>query len=217
MRQVNEFLRYLRDPESGVRLGQNEYTRDFEARSWLTDGADSWKLERMQFYDETGFPSWDAFAAGDWIRSLELYAGLCPELRSFYQRYTAHGAHFRRIRVIETPIAPYMQWELHCLRVRAECGERTRVVLASGIAGLESSVGPLPELVSLCGTTLYVTVYGAAAVPDGGRRFTDPEVIARYEELARGLYASGEDLEAYFAREIAPLPPPSWASAYPHR
>lgn len=97
-RQADELLRYLRDPESGVWLGQDEYTRDFEARSWLSDGADSWKLERMQFYDETGFPSWDAFVAGDVV-----------------------------------------------------------------------------------------------------------------SDLARGLFASGENLEEYFAREIAPLPPPRWA------
>jgi hypothetical protein len=39
---------------------------------------------------------------------------------------------------------------------------------------------------------------------------TDPDLIGRYEQFAAGLYASGEDLDAYFQREIAPLPPPNW-------
>ena len=68
----------------------------------------------------------------------------------------------------------------------------------------------MPELVSLCGKTLYLTEYGAAALPDGAKRFTDPGIVARYEMFARDLFESGEDLEAYFGREIAPLPPPRW-------
>jgi hypothetical protein len=68
-------LRHLLEPASGSRLSQDEYGRDFAARLWLADGADSWKLERMQFYDEAGFPSWDAFAAGDWERAC---AGTAP-------------------------------------------------------------------------------------------------------------------------------------------
>jgi len=55
---------------AGTRLTQAEYERDFGARLWLADGADLWKLERRQYYDETGFPSWDAFAAGDWAAAL---------------------------------------------------------------------------------------------------------------------------------------------------
>jgi hypothetical protein len=58
--------------------------------------------------------------------------------------------------------------------------------------------------------TLYVTVYDPAAAPDGGRRFTDRGIITGYESLARDLFSSGEDLQTYFAREIAPLPPPRW-------
>ena len=31
-----------------------------------------WKLERRQAFREPGDPSWEAFAAGDWARSLKL-------------------------------------------------------------------------------------------------------------------------------------------------
>jgi len=63
---IKELLTFLRDPSSGTRLSQTEYTSDFRSRLWLAAEGDTWKLERMQFYDETGFPGWDAFAAGNW-------------------------------------------------------------------------------------------------------------------------------------------------------
>lgn len=97
MFDVERLLRYLREPEAGTLLGQDEYVRDFGSRLWLADGADSWKVERMQFYDETGFPSWDAFAAGDWERSVELYDDLRPALVSFNQQHAEHHARFRRM------------------------------------------------------------------------------------------------------------------------
>jgi len=215
MDDINELLAFLRDPSSGTRLSQEEYARDFADNLWAPDKAGTWKLERMQFYDETGFPSWDAFAAGNWERSLELYDAMRPELRSFYRKYEDRGSRFCRVRIVETPLTPYLQWEMHCLRIRAESGERIRVVPAREISGLEPPGHPAPDLVSLCGATLYATEYDQAAKPDGARRFTDPTVITRYENFASELFAAGEDLQAYFAREVAPVPPPSRAGRLP--
>jgi hypothetical protein len=190
----------------GVRLGQAEYQRDFAERRWLAGDADSWKIERLQAYDETGFPSWEAFMAGDWPAALALIEQERPGFAEFYRGFAARGAAFRRIRIVEAPVSPYVQWEFQVLRVRAECGERCRVLDAGRIA--ESEIGGrLPELVSLSGQTLYVTQY-AGGVPAGATRFTDQDLISRYEQFAARLYASGEDLDAYFQREIAPLPPP---------
>jgi hypothetical protein len=206
---MSRLIEFLRDPSSGTRLSQDEYGRDFADRLWLADTRDTWKLERRQFYDETGFPSWDAFAAGDWGRSKELYAEMRPELQAFFNRYQERGSRFCRIRVIEAPLTPYLHWEVHCLRVRAQCGERIRVVPAERVSALEPLSQPVPELVSLCGATLYVTEYDGGGKPAGGRRFTDREVIAGYERLASELFWSGEDLESYFEREVAPWPPSS--------
>jgi hypothetical protein len=162
----------------------------------------------MQFYDETGFPGWDAFAASDWDHSMELYDEMRPELEAFFGQYRERGSRFCRIRVVERPLTPYLPWELYCLRIRAQCGERIRVVPARRLSALEPRGRLVPELVSLCGATLYATEYDDAAKPGGARRFTDGEVIATYESLAGELFSSGEDLESYFDREVAPLPPP---------
>jgi hypothetical protein len=208
MDDITRLIEFLRDPSSGTRLSQDEYGRDFADRLWLADNWDTWKLERMQFYDETGFPGWDAFAAGDWTRSMELYNEMRPELEAFFRQYRERGSRFCRIRVVEPPLTPYLHWELYCLRIRAQCGEDIRVVHARRLTALEPHGRLVPELVSLCGATLYVTEYDDAAKPGGARRLTDHEVIATYESLAGELFSSGEDLESYFDREIAPLPPP---------
>jgi hypothetical protein len=200
---IGRLIELLRDPSSGARLSQDEYGRDFADRLWLADNRDTWKLERRQFYDETGFPSWDAFAVGDWDRSLELYAEMRPELRAFFGRFRERGSRFCRIRVVETPLTPYLRWEVHCLRVRAQCGERIRVIPAERLAALEPLGRLVPELVSLCGATLFVTEYEDGGKPAGARRFTDRDVIASYEGLASELFWSGEELESYFEREIA--------------
>lgn len=192
----------------GVRLDQPAYERDFGENLWATEGADCWKLERMQEYSETGFPSWEAFMAGDWPFALRLYEEERPAITAFHDKGRLRRSRFCRIRVVAEPVTPYLQWELHCLRVRAACGEGIRVVAASAVSSFESA-GPLPELVSLCGRVLYQTRYDDRAEPDGAVRFADPELVAAYEDFARGLYESGEDVESYFAREIAHRPPPS--------
>jgi hypothetical protein len=200
---IAESLRHA----DGARLNQSQYEEDFGANLWRVDGADSWKLECMQSYSEIGFPSWEAFMAGDWNTALRLYERERPGIAAFHEKFRRHHSCLYRVRVVAEPVTPYVQWELHCLKLRAECGEKIRVVSPSAISAHEP-VGALPELISLCGRVLYHTVYDDREQPDGALRYADPELIAGYENFARGLYEAGEDVESYFRRAIAGLPPP---------
>jgi hypothetical protein len=190
-----------------VRLDQSQYQQDFNANLWRVDGADSWKLERMQSYSEAGFPSWEAFMAGDWNAALRLYEEERPGIAAFNEEFRRHRSCLYRVRVVAEPVTPYVQWELHALRVRAEYGEKIRVVSASAIS-VHEPAGALPDLISLCGLVLYRTIYDDREQPDGAFRYTDPELIARYESFVNGLYETGEDIEPYFRRAIEGLPPP---------
>lgn len=192
----------------GARLSPAEYPPDWARRRYQVDGVDCWKLERAQHFTETGFPSWDAFDAGDWQRSMELYAGLRRQLDDLAAEQDAHGSLFHRVRVVEEPLSPYMIWELHCFRLRVERLESIHVVSAELVCDLEVS-GPLPEIVTLCGRTLYRVVYTDEGTPDGAIRFTEPGVVTAHEELIRSLYAAGEDFTSYFERCVAHLPAPA--------
>ncbi|HEY0936885.1 MAG TPA: hypothetical protein VGD91_24515 [Trebonia sp.] len=191
----------------GARLDRARYEQDFGVSLGRADGADSWKLERRQSYSEAGFPSWEAFVAGDWDGALRLYEAERPAISAFQQELRRHRSHFYRVRVVAEPVSPYVQWEMHCLRLRAECGENIRVIDHREVSGFESD-GPLPELVSLCGHVLYHTVYDESGRPDGAVSYRDAELVRRYEDFARALYQAGEGIESYFGRKIAGLPPP---------
>lgn len=206
----------LLEHADGVRLSQLQYQEDFEANLWQVDGADSWKLERMQSYTEAGFPSWEAFMSGDWNSALQLYEMDRSGIAAFHEEFRRHHSSLYRIRVVEEPLTPYVQWEMHCLRLRAECGERIRVVSSSAVSSHEAA-GALPELISLCGRVLYHTIYGDREQPDGALRYTGPELVAWYEAFAGGLYEVGEDVDLYFRRAVEGLPPPGAQDRGGHR
>jgi hypothetical protein len=175
----------------GKRLVSADYKREFRERdAGIRDGR-SWKLERLQHFEEVSSASRDALRRGDWAEALRLMDAGRERLREFGVEEAARGAVFHRVRVVEEPLTPYLQWELHSLRVKAEYGERVRVLPAAAVAGAESG-GPLPD----------------AGVPDGALRFTDPGVVAAWEAYVEELYGAAEDLHNYFDRAVADLPPP---------
>lgn len=195
----------LLESATGERLDLHTYRSDFRTR--LHTGGDSWKLERQQSFQEPGFVSWEAMAHGDWAGSLRLMEqerqGLLDSSRDNLRR----GVTFHRVRVVEEPLTPYLQWELHLLKLRAECGDKIRVIDPERVAGMEPN-GPLPELVSVGGDTVYRILYDAQGVLDGAVRYTGAETVRRYEAYVQGLYAAGEEVDSYFTRKVAHLPPP---------
>lgn len=193
--------------ERGQRLGREEYLRDFRARDAAIRNGGSWKLERLQHFEEVGVPSRDALRRGDWDTALRLLEEGRDNLRAIQADEEARGSVFHRVRVVEEPLNPYVQWELHSLRISADYGERVRILPATAVASAETD-GPLPELTIQDGKVLYRVLYTDTGVPDGAIRFTDPDIVAPWSEYVRDAYASAEDITSYFDRAVAPLPPP---------
>ncbi|WP_248961257.1 DUF6879 family protein [Sphaerisporangium perillae] len=182
-----------------------EFRRSYESADGIV-----WKLERAQVFHEPYEPSWVAMTEGDWERSLRLI----DELRGSLPRDYAGYAEFRRVRVVEPPLTPYMQWELHVLAARAEAGERARVVPGSAVRSYERSL-PLPEILVFESALMYEVLYDGAGAHLGGRCITDPDVVEPCLAALIALYEQGEDLSAYFRREVAPLPAPAVRPASP--
>lgn len=166
------------------------------------------KLERGQHFQERGFPSWEAFAAGRWEEALRLV----EEKRTVYARQFAEaeglGVVQRRLRVVEFPVTPYVQWELHVLRLRADVGDRIRVLDARTITDVEQQ-RPVPEVVILGDVVMYEVQYDRDGNADGARRYADPALIAETTAGFEALYGQGEGFAEFFEREIVPLPPPA--------
>lgn len=194
-------------PSLGERLSRADYKREFWQRDAEIRNGTAWKLERRQHFEEQGSASRDALRHGAWDEALrrieERRDALLEEAREDERR----GYSFYRVRVVERPLTPYIQWELHSLRQRALYGQRIRVVDAGAVADAERS-DLLPEVVILDGRTLYNVLYSERGVSEGAVRFTEPALVGRWENYVRALYGAGEEMASFFDREVAHLPAP---------
>ncbi|QBI56462.1 DUF6879 family protein [Streptomonospora litoralis] len=179
-----------------------EYRREYAA------GGVFWKLERAQTFQEPGDPSWEAFAKGDWARAVELNEADRSEAEAMAAKDREVGMQTRRIRVVEHPVSPYLQWEMQFLRLLAESGQSLRVLTAERVAHLEGQ-RTLPEVVLLGDRVLFLVRYDAAGRARGAWRVDDPRAIADTAAELAEVFGWGEPLLEYFHREIAPLPPPA--------
>lgn len=168
------------------------------------------KLERGQKFKERGFASWEAFAAGKWERALSLV----EEKRDVYTRQFREAARLnileRRLRVVEFPVTPYVQWEMFVLRLRVELGDNIRVLDARKISDIEKD-RPVPEVVILGDVVMYEVCYDDDGNAAGANRFADRALIRETLAGFNALYGHGEDFHSFFDREIAPLAPPAVA------
>ncbi|WP_405744086.1 hypothetical protein OG422_20260 [Streptomyces sp. NBC_01525] len=195
---------------SGVRLTRPEYHREFREHRKEIRGSDSWKLERLQHFEETNDESRDALRNGDWPEVLRLFETERDDTLQEAREQESQGAPFHRIRVVEEPLTPYVQWELHWLRMRAECGHPVRVLPATAVASVETE-GLLPELTLLGNSVLFRVIYTESGRPDGAIRFTDPHLVQEWAAYLEKLYVAAESMQTYFDRVVAPLAPPAAA------
>lgn len=186
----------------GERLALRPYLEDFDTRFWSVRDSPIWKVERQQDFRQPESASWTAFDEGRWEDSLRLLEDNRPALQRQLDRIAAAGSAIRRVRVVEQRFVPYLFWELHSLRLRAQCGEDIRVIRPERVAALEPG-RPLPEIVTLGDALTYRLIYDAQGVLDGAVRYTDPAINAGCRADIAALHRDGEDLESFFAREVA--------------
>ncbi|MET9483357.1 DUF6879 family protein [Streptomyces sp. NPDC006638] len=189
------------------RLDLDAYQEDFATYFWNCGEAGFWKLERQQHFREPGVASWEAFSRGEWPTALTLIAEQEDHFERYFREIKDHGFALHRVRVVEEPLAPYLQWELHLLRLKEKHGEDTRVVGPDDVRAFESDE-VLPEIAILGTSVMYEIVYDERGVLAGGRRFTDAAKIAACKKVIQDLHRSGERLHSFFERRVSPLPPP---------
>ncbi|GAA0917980.1 hypothetical protein GCM10009560_14440 [Nonomuraea longicatena] len=189
--RVNPFARLAASPSH--RLAKAEYDREVE-HALMTGRAPIWKLERAQSFLEPDVASWRAMRAGDWRLALSLIDDMRDGLAELYERIPP----VHRVRVVERPLTPYVCWEMHVLCAREAAGEHVRVVPADRVRHLD----PLPEVLILSARRLYVIGYDECGAHLGGCRHTDPTLVRACERAVSELFACGEPLGEWFAREL---------------
>jgi len=192
---------------TGERLELDAYYADFEEKLWSTSAPGFWKLERQQFFKEPGNESWEAFEKGDWQESMRIIEAERPGMIDYYRKIEEHGFVNRRVRVVEQPIIPYLQWELHVLRMRDQYGGKVRIVTGEQVADFERDA-PLPEIYTHGTTVMYQAVYDDDGVLESARRFVDRDLVVRCQRFIQDLYEIGQPLAPFFNEHVAVLPPP---------
>jgi hypothetical protein len=181
----------------GRELKLDDYFEDFEDRFWQVDS--SWKLERRQDFREPDVPSWAAMAEGDWRRAHLLADQMGDGIREHQRRLDAKGIVQRRLRVVEVPLSDYLRWELYVLRIRADLGERIRVLSPTDVTSWETG-GPLPEIIVLGDRTVYQVRYDGDGIVTGAKLLTDPRIAASCRNELEALWRQGEELSSFLTR-----------------
>lgn len=166
------------------------------------------KLERKQTFSEPYRESWRLFAAGRWRESLIQIERDRPEVVAEFAEDARIGYTSHRVRVVELPITPYLQWEMNYFRARVACGEDIRIVGPDTVSAYETD-GAVPELIFMGKHAMYEVLYDSRGELAGGRKFIDPDLVEGCLTEVQSLHSSGEDFWTFFEREVAPLPPPT--------
>ncbi len=167
---------------------------------------DSWKLERSQDFREEGDPAWDAYLAGDWRRVTRIFESERPALEAQQRKYTEQGVRLRRVRIVESPMTPYLLWEMLSHRVFVESGYEIGVLDAKQVRTFERD-HPLPELVVYGGKVVYHVRYDERWIPAGAKRVDDPELARALSATIADLYRRSEPLLDFYRREVRPRVP----------
>ncbi|MEN3360414.1 MAG: hypothetical protein V7637_4396 [Mycobacteriales bacterium] len=200
-------MRDLLNSSPGERLSVPSYRNDFRTRFWAIAQDDFWKLERRQTFAEPGDESWEAFAAGDWNAALRLIDKQRDTFDAEARRMTEAGIKSFRVRVVEFPISSYLQWELRLLRLMNQISDNIRII-GPDVVRSDETRHVLPEVVTLGDDVTYEVRYDVSGTLSGAIRHVDRELTGACRTIIRRLYEHGEDLEAFFNREVARLRPP---------
>jgi hypothetical protein len=190
---------------AGERMALPAYYADFQRH--FARAREFWKLERGQVFAEPGDASWEAFDQGHWEESMRLLEDRREDLGKYHQENAEAGTITRRIRIVSLPVTPYLQWELHLLKIRDETGGPVRILQAVDVAGLEDQ-GPLPDIYTMDSAVMYQAVYDNHGVLEHALKYTGKALVGRCRAFIADLYDRGEPVSEFFQREIAPLPPP---------
>jgi hypothetical protein len=189
----------------GERMELAAYYADFQQN--FGEAREFWKLERGQVFAEPGDASWEAFNHGDWDEAMRLLKDRRKDLKRYHRENARAGRITRRIRIVSLPATPYLQWELHLLRLRDKTGGPIRILQASEVADLEDQ-GPLPEIYTMDATTMYQAIYDDHGVLEYVLRYTDRHLVDQCRNLISRLYSRGEPISRFYRREIAHMPAP---------
>lgn len=156
------------------------------------------KLECWQAYLEAVTnQSQEAYNQGDLLKTRDLLRLEAEADRPLYREVKRRGIDYARIRLIQKPLTPYLEYELMSYEIRAEMGENIEVVRADAAIQLPNE--DYFDFLLFDRSAALIHDYGDLGLQIGGWVTEDIGVIDRLEALALAL----RDVAVPLARFLA--------------
>jgi|SRR5579863_353073 len=156
------------------------------------------KLERLQNYVESDNESWRQFQAGNVKRSLELMATIRAQEAQYDVGFFRRGLQFLRVRAVELPLSPYVEWEFQFHVISAQYGE-TILVTDVTDADRSGALWNARDFLLFDSFAVLVHDYDPEGLLLGGWICQDKEIIENCTELASQFTSRSVPLAAFLA------------------
>jgi hypothetical protein len=170
------------------------------ARAWSRLQSRFLKLECWQRYWESeDNQSQAAYNSGDIDTARDLLRREAEVDRPLYEDVRSRGIEYARVRLVQEPLTPYLEYELLSYRIRVDLGENIEVVRCDAGARLPDE-RHFDFLLFDRGTAL-IHDYGTAKIGRqvGGWLTHEPDVIARLEQTIASLRRQAVPVQHYLA------------------
>ncbi|WP_370948127.1 DUF6879 family protein [Amycolatopsis sp. cg5] len=161
------------------------------------------KVEWGQTFQEPGNPSWEAFAAGDFRKALDLIEQNREDHVRQQRVFDDTGTPFYRIRVIKFPLSDYLKWELAHFRLNAEMGERIFLAKSGSIADIVLTVD-LDDFTLFDEFLMLATEYTEEGAFKGAHIVRDERYLSQVSALADKLLDRSLPYEDFPLKEYIP-------------
>lgn len=165
-----------------------------------------WKVERRQEYQEPGVSSLEAYIRGDKAEAVKL-------LRDAYyeDKWTSYALHrarenipMVRIRVVERPLTPYLEWEFLTYQISSQYGERILIADVTDQPGSSPLRGGR-DFVMFDRKIVLAHNYEPAGLLDGAWVIDEERQCAQYGRYFTTMLQHSIPLASFIARHRLPL------------
>jgi hypothetical protein len=181
--------------ENSTRLDLTRFATEF-AGAWSKMGSRFLKVECWQTYREAeGNTSQEAYDRGDVEKARELLNHEAEADRPLYDDVEKRGIDYARIRLVQEPLTPYLEYELTSYRIREEMGENIEIVRRPPHERLPDE--DHFDFLLFDRSRALIHDYGDTGSQSGGWGTSEPAVILRLEECALRLRRAATPLRQF--------------------